>query len=341
MMKAAVVPTHGRLEVWDIAEPQPGPYDGLVRIDACAICTGTDRNIMLGNYPWPVETPFVLGHESTGLIVDVGERVRNFRPGQRVTRPAGILPGDRRDGVGSNWGGYAQFGLVSDTVAAAEDGVEFNPEWAQSRRPLPQDLDPASGALSVNQREIMSVVARLGLGPDSRVAVIGTGYNGLLFSMFSRHFGAGRVVVVGSPGRERLARGPFEADAFTDYHEESAARSVRGQLGGEPTHVIDAVGTVASVTLAKGLLNPETAFGRYGLHEYDKSGPLAEQIERSHPVLDVSADEVSATDMWYEAWQAGLFERDGMCDGLVPIEEVVEAFGRLERREALKLVLTI
>ena len=340
-MKAGVVPQHGTLEVREIADPRPGPYDCLVRIDACAICTGTDRNIMTGRFPWITETPFVLGHESTGVIVETGDRVRNFRPGQRVTRPAGILIGERVDGIGSNWGAYAELGLVRDGEACAEDGVDGSGAHAQSRVPLDDDVDAVSGALSINQREIMSVMARMDLNGESRVAVIGSGYNGLLFSLFSRHFRAGRVVMVGSARREEVARSSFDADGFTDYRDGAAAAAARKQLGGEPTHLVDAVGTMASLTLAEKLLAPSTAFGRYGLHEFDAIGPLTEQLQQSHPALDMKADEVSATVMWLEAWRGGLFDRDGMCDGLTPLANVVDAFDRLARREALKLVLTM
>ena len=84
-MKAAIVPEHGRLEVVDISPPAPGPYDCLVRIDACAICAGTDLNLIAGNFTSLEATPFVLGHESTGLIVELrGERTRPNACGVRL-----------------------------------------------------------------------------------------------------------------------------------------------------------------------------------------------------------------------------------------------------------------
>jgi len=340
-MKAAIVPQHGRVEVRDIPEPSPGPCDCLVEIDACAICTGTDSDIVAGRFPWLVEPPFVLGHESTGLITRVGDRVRNLQPGQRVTRPAGILPGERREGIGSNWGGFAERGLVRDVEAAAADGVELTHGPGQSRICLPGDVDPVSGALSVNQREILSVTRNFRLGPGSRVVVLGSGYNGLLFSLYCRHFGAGRVVVVGSARRETLARSTFEADAFADYRTEPGRALVWDLLGGEPTHLVDAVGTVRSLTLARELLSSGTAFGCYGLHEYDAIGPLVEDIERGHPTLPMGADELAVTDEWHRLWKQKFFERPGICDAAMPLERIADALARLARREAVKLVLTM
>jgi threonine dehydrogenase-like Zn-dependent dehydrogenase len=200
-MKAALVTQPGRLEIVEMKMPVPGPYDCLVKIDACAVCSGTDSHIAFGSFPWRDAVPFVLGHESTGLILETGPKVKNFKLGQRVTRPAAVLSGERVDGIGSTWGGFAEYGLVRDTAAAAADGVKSNGMLASSRTPLPEPVGAVSGALSVNQREILSLVRHFVLGPESRVVVVGSGYNGLLFGLFCKHFGAGKVAMIGSaPG---------------------------------------------------------------------------------------------------------------------------------------------
>jgi threonine dehydrogenase-like Zn-dependent dehydrogenase len=338
-MKAAVVPHHGTLEVREVCDPMPGPYDCLVDIDACATCAGTDTAIIEGYFPFLEETPYVLGHESTGRIVEVGEKVESFQLGQRVTRPAGILPGERRDGIGSNWGGFAELGLVRDVAAAEADGIECRPMHAQSRRPLPDDVDPISGALSINHREILSVALKLGLKRSSRVVVIGSGYNGLLFALFAAHLGVRRVVLVGSEGRSDLALEDFKATAFVDYRREDAVERAAEAVGGEPTHLIDAVGTVSSVRMAQQLAGPQTAFGCYGIKEFEEIQPVVDELTESHPELDMGTDEVSATDRWYDLWQEDFFDREGMCDGTMPLSRVEEAYERLARREALKLVI--
>jgi len=340
-VRAAVVTKARKLEVMDVSDPKPGPYQCLVKMDACAICTGTDSNIISGNFPWLVETPFILGHESTGVIVQIGEGVRNFKAGQRVTRPAGILPGERRDDFGSNWGGFAELGLVVDTGAAKAAGLTYSGMIESSRCPLPRDVDPVSAALSVNQREIMSVVEKLDVGPESRIVVLGSGYNGLLFSLFLRTAGAGSVLVTGSAGRERVARETFEADLFVDYRQGFAGGDIERLLGGKPDYVIDAVGTVRSMSLAQAILGPDSAFGRYGLHEFDRIGQLTEEITSRHRILDLSANEVSATGKWHRLWRKGFFNRAGMCDGTVPLDQIGSAFDKLARRAALKMVVTM
>ncbi len=340
-MKAAVVVEDGRLELQDIAVPQPGPYGCLVKIDACVACTGTDLNIISGQFPWREELPVVLGHESTGVIVEAGEKVRNFKVGQRVTRPAAVPPGQRIDGIGSTWGGFAEYGLVADGVAAQADGAEGGGMGGLSRVPMPDDVDAVSAALSVNQREILSVSAKQGYGPHSRVVVVCSGYNGLLFSFFAKHFGAGRVVMVGNAQREPLAEAAFRADEFVNYRRDDAAAAVERRLDDEPSHVIDAVGSVASVKLAEQMLADDTGFGCYGVHEQVAAKPLVDAIHETHPPLDMSTDEPGATEQWHGMWRAGVFAREGMCGGILPFDEIGLVFNLLRRREAVKIVVSI
>ena len=118
-MKALVVVRPGRLELRDVPRPVPGPREALVKIDACGICGTTDRELVAGTQPYHNEYPAILGHESTGLVVEVGPECRKFRVGDRVTRPAAIIAGDHRDGLASCWGGFAEYGLVRDPAPGA------------------------------------------------------------------------------------------------------------------------------------------------------------------------------------------------------------------------------
>ncbi|MBS3763671.1 MAG: alcohol dehydrogenase catalytic domain-containing protein, partial [Planctomycetes bacterium] len=322
-------------------EPEPNVYDCVVEIDACAVCTGTDSNIISGDFPWLVKPPFILGHESTGLIVECGEKVENFELDQRVTRAAGIFPGERVEGIGSNWGGFAELGLVRDTEAAKKDGVEVSPMMENSRRPIPPDVDPVSGALSVNLREILSVATRLDFDENSRVVIIGSGYNGMLFSLYAKLCGAGKIVMVGNSERALLAEKSFGADDLTDYRLPNTPEIVADLLDADPTLVIDAVGKVQSVKLAGQLLGSDSAFGRYGLHEHEAIQPHLAKLENNYETVDLSTNEVAATDRWYELWEEGFYEREGICDGTISLDQITDAFEKLARREAMKLVVTM
>jgi threonine dehydrogenase-like Zn-dependent dehydrogenase len=340
-MKAVVVYGLGDWQIAEIPAPVAGPFDCLVKIDACAVCTGTDSDLVYGHFPWRSPYPFVLGHESTGLIVEKGAGVRHFQVGQRVTRPAGPLAGETIAGIGSNWGGYAGWGLVRDVQAAREAGVEASGMHASSRVPVPAGVDPVSAALSINQREILSVTRRISFEAGSRVAVLGSGYNGLLFSLFCKHYGAGQVAVLGNPAFRERGLGRFQAGSFIDYKTPRAAGLVCRALGGSPTHVIDAVGSLASLDLAGELLAPETAFGCYGVRDFNDSAGLRESLAKTHPTLDMGTDEAGCMDEWHALWLEGFFAQPGMVDAVMPLVEIKIAFEILARREAVKIVLAM
>jgi L-iditol 2-dehydrogenase len=78
-MKAVRVDSDGSVSVVEVATPRIGPGEALIRMRACGIC-GSDL------LDWYVrrKAGTVLGHEVVGEIVEVGEGVRGFAPGDRV-----------------------------------------------------------------------------------------------------------------------------------------------------------------------------------------------------------------------------------------------------------------
>lgn len=65
----------------DWPEPKPLPDEVKLRVNAAGIC-GTDIHIIKGT--WRCDAPVVLGHEFCGTVVEVGDLVRGFQPGDRV-----------------------------------------------------------------------------------------------------------------------------------------------------------------------------------------------------------------------------------------------------------------
>ncbi|MGI8989858.1 MAG: zinc-dependent alcohol dehydrogenase [Bryobacteraceae bacterium] len=82
-MRAIVktAPGEGHLELSDWPEPSPAPDEVKMKIAAAGIC-GTDIHILHGT--WTCRPPVVLGHEWCGTIVEVGSRVKHFKPGDRL-----------------------------------------------------------------------------------------------------------------------------------------------------------------------------------------------------------------------------------------------------------------
>ena len=81
-MKAAVIYAPGDIRIEERAVPKPGIDEVLIKIHACGVC-GTDNALNKGEYP--ATYPVIIGHEFAGEIVEIGEAVKSFKIGDRVT----------------------------------------------------------------------------------------------------------------------------------------------------------------------------------------------------------------------------------------------------------------
>ena len=72
-MRAVVVVAPGRLEIQELAEPEPLDHQAVVEVDVCGIC-GTDVHVLDGDYG-VVRYPVIPGHEFAGTVVSVGRAV--------------------------------------------------------------------------------------------------------------------------------------------------------------------------------------------------------------------------------------------------------------------------
>ncbi|MGW8282177.1 MAG: alcohol dehydrogenase catalytic domain-containing protein [Gemmatimonadota bacterium] len=80
-MKAAVLYSYEDLRVEDIGRPRCGPGEAIVRTMASGICSG---DVMR----WYIEkkAPLVIGHEPSGIIIEVGSGVTTAAISRSVTR---------------------------------------------------------------------------------------------------------------------------------------------------------------------------------------------------------------------------------------------------------------
>jgi len=263
-MKAAVVEKPGRLVIRDIPEPRAGPYEARCELLYGSVCTGTDRHVVAGEFPFPLPYPVVLGHESVGRVTDVGARVRHLRSGDLVTR-VGTPPAG---GIGAAWGGFAEIGIARDHQAMKEDGLPEQ-EWRPYRihQIVPGNVDPAGAPMIITWRETLSYLTRTGVRPESHLLIIGSGGNGVAFAAHAANLGARAVVMIGSTRRADVAR----RAGVTGYHDytspDLAARLETAYPDGFDV-LIDAVGRRGTVDLGLAYLKHGGTVGIYGLDDW-------------------------------------------------------------------------
>src|ERR687886_788037 len=81
-MKAAVFKGVQDIRVEDVPEPEAGPRDVVVQVNACGICGSDLHTYLHGSFVQPGQ---VMGHEFSGRVVEAGPEVAGLQVGDRVT----------------------------------------------------------------------------------------------------------------------------------------------------------------------------------------------------------------------------------------------------------------
>ena len=198
MMKALIAPGDGSLRVENVAVPVIGEYDCLVKMKSCLFCNTTDRHIVEKTFNYGIPYPCILGHESLGQVISVGDKVKNFSSGDWVIRPYAIYPDEVSNNIGSGWGGFAEFGKIKDFKAMTSDSVvkaEDVPGFFKYMQMLPEELDPDKCMMISCLKEIFSSVKQISPVKNRAFLVAGAGVAGCLFAVFLKMAGAEHVTV--------------------------------------------------------------------------------------------------------------------------------------------------
>jgi len=188
-------------ELREVAAPEPGPDEVLIRVKAAAIC-GTDIHI----YNWDqyaqerIKPPMIFGHEGCGEVIRVGSRVRGYAVGDLIAVETHIPCGECfqcRTGSQHICERMAIIGVHTDGLFAEYARVPMACCWKLSPGTNPDlgaILEPLGVAINGLLKEDINnkSVAVFGLGP--------IGQFGLAAAAF---WGASRIFAV-EPNAYRL-----------------------------------------------------------------------------------------------------------------------------------------
>ena len=255
-MKAAVYRGKSQVVVEEIARPEIGPGELLVRVESCGICH-TDLKKIEYDLLTP---PRIYGHETAGVVAEIGEGVTKFAVGDRVVAfhhiPCGTCfycvrrlyaqcPGYKRVGITAGFeaagGGFAQYVRVMDWIV--ERGVE--------KIPAGVSFDAASFVEPVNT--CVKGVALAAPRPDELAIVMGQGPIGLIFTMILKAKGIRTLVTDMMPGRRALGA-RVGAEKALDPRADDVAAEAAARTDGRGADVVfvavSAPGVVAEAVRA-------------------------------------------------------------------------------------------
>jgi 6-hydroxycyclohex-1-ene-1-carbonyl-CoA dehydrogenase len=257
-MRAAIFhEPHAPLQVQDWPEPAPAHDEILVRVAACGLCH-TDLHYIDHGVPTAKQPPLILGHEATGAVAQVGERVTQVKVGDRVLLPA-VLPCGAcvacRTGRENICLRLRMFGNDVDGAYA-----EYVTAPAKDVFILPDEIPLVEGCIIADAvtTPYHAVKNRAEVRPGDTVVVYGCGGVGLNVVQFARL--AGGIVIAVDVADEKLdhARRLGAADVINARQEPAGvAKAVRRLTGGAGADIaIEAIGNPATMKEAFGSLRP-------------------------------------------------------------------------------------
>jgi NADPH2:quinone reductase len=212
------------LSVGEAAEPSPAADEVLIDVHAASV-SYMDYLMICGGYQMRPPLPYVPGTDAAGVVVACGEKVRRFRPGDRVAC--------------ENWfGGFAERMITKASKTAH----------------LPANVDFIAGStvLQVYLTAWYALVDRGRLQAGETVLVTGAaGGVGLACVELAHLLGARVIAAVGGAAKAAVVRG-YGAEDVIDYSCEDLRERVKALTGGEGVDVcIENVGGTIFTTLAR------------------------------------------------------------------------------------------
>lgn len=249
-MKAAVFyQAHQPLGIEEVEKPQIKGEEILVKVAACGVCH-TDLHYIDHGVPTFKKPPVILGHEPSGVVAEIGEKVTNFKVGDKVLLPAVLTCGKcefcrtGRENICSNQemlgnnidGAYAEY-----IKAPAKDAFH-----------LPDEIPLVEGSIIADaiSTPFHAVKNRACVKPGDTVVVFGCGGIGINIVQVAKAVG-GVVLAVDLLEKKLDWAKKFGADYLINPQEtDDVAKKIRKLTGGGADIALEAIGNPTTIQQA-------------------------------------------------------------------------------------------
>jgi S-(hydroxymethyl)glutathione dehydrogenase/alcohol dehydrogenase len=257
----------GQLDISDLEIARPGPHEILVRTKAAGLCH-SDLHCIEGLLPTVV--PTVLGHESAGIVEEVGSDVTSVAPGDAVIACLSASCGRCEWCIAGNSHLCASppHRSPDQTPALTEHGEPvrqfagiggFAEQMLLSEHAVVK-IDPT---VPLDRAALIGCAVTTGLGavfntadvrPGATVAVIGCGGIGLNVVQGAYIAGAARVIAVDVADDKLALAREFGATDTVNASTTDPVEAVRDLTGGGVDHAFEALGRKATAEQAFAML---------------------------------------------------------------------------------------
>lgn len=341
-MKALLLKEYSDFVYQEVPVPQVHEDQVLVRVRACGIC-GSDVHGMDGS-TGRRRPPIIMGHEASGVIAEVGERVSGWNKGERVTFDSTVYCGscwfcqrglinlcDHRRVLGVSCEDYRQHGAFAEYVAV--------PHHILYRLPEAVSFEHAAMVEAVSVA--IHAVERTPISLGDTAVVVGVGMIGLLVVQALRLAGCGKIIAVDlDEERLNLAR-RLGADVSLKADGCNVSEEVKHCTGGRGADVaMEVVGTSPTVNSAVACVRKGGALTLVGNLKPSVELPLQTVVTRQLTLYGscASSGEYPAC---LELMARGAINTEALISATPPLSEGAIWFRRLYDREPglMKVIL--
>lgn len=208
-MKAVQIEKFGHAEemkIKELEQPQPGPGEVLIEVHASSV-NPADVMIREGHMAKMMakQPPFTLGIDVAGVVVKIGENVKEFKVGDKVYGQAGI-------GNGGS-GAFAEYAVAPVSALAT----------------MPNNLDFSQSAAIVltGVSALQALTENLNLKPEQKILIHGAaGGIGSAAVQLAKYLGAYVAATASGEGVEFVRQ--LGADEVIDYKTEEFDKKLSG-----------------------------------------------------------------------------------------------------------------
>jgi S-(hydroxymethyl)glutathione dehydrogenase/alcohol dehydrogenase len=357
-MKAAVLrEVRMPLQIEDVQIGKPGLHEVLIRTAAAGVCH-SDLHFIEGSYPQ--QLPTVLGHESAGVVEQVGSEVRTVKVGDHVITCLSAYCGHCDECL------TGHLSLCNGRETRREPGEETR--LTQGGKPMVQFANLSSFAEQMLVHEHACVAIRpdmpldraaligcaviTGVGavihtskvrPGETVAVIGCGGVGLAAINGAAIAGAGRIIAIDvSPAKDNMSRN-FGATDFICAADGDPVKEVMEMTKGGVHHSFEAIGLSKTVEQAFNMLRRGGTANVIGMIPLGQTISLMGAAFLGERRLQGSSmgSNRFPVDMprLVDFYLSGKLKLDDMISRRVKLEEVNAAFDEMKRGELARSVI--
>jgi threonine 3-dehydrogenase len=339
LVKASAAPG---MEMREVPVPAIGPTDVLIAVETASVC-GTDLHIWHWD-EWAqarIKPPYVPGHEFSGTVAAVGERVQGIDVGDFVSAEMHVACGQClqcRVGQQHVCQNVKILGVDADGAFADYVKIPASNVWkldASIPREWGSLFDPFGNAVhTVLSGEIAGQTA----------AVMGCGPIGLFAIAVAKACGAATVIAIEpNAGRRALAK-TMGAEVLLDPNATDVVAEVKAATGGNGVDVLlEMSGYGPAIAQGFKLLRMGGRASLLGIPSKPVALDLADAvIFKGATVHGINGRKMYET--WYQAealLRGGKIDLSPVITHRLPLKRFSEAMGLLETGDASKILLEI